>query len=62
MMKSETKNVNNSKNHFTVAVSEKALSEKEPEKPGFLKRVLDWVGGYFAGTGEFFNIGLNAEE
>jgi hypothetical protein len=43
MMKSETKNGNNRKNHFTVAVSEKALSEKEPEKPGFLKRFLDWI-------------------
>jgi len=42
-MKSETKNGNNRKNHFTVAVSEKALSEKKPEKPGLSKRFLDWL-------------------
>ena len=34
MMKSETKNGNNRKNHFTVAVWEKAPSQNEPEKPG----------------------------
>jgi len=43
MMKSETKNGNNRKNHFIVAVSENARSEKEPEKPGFLKRFLEWL-------------------
>lgn len=43
MMKSETKNGNNRKNHFTVAVSEKAPSQNEPEKPGLLKRFLDWI-------------------
>jgi len=43
MMKSETKNANNRKNHFIAAVSEKALSEKKPERPGLLKRFLDWL-------------------
>jgi len=31
------------KNHFTVAVSEKAPSQNEPEKSGLLKRFLDWL-------------------
>ncbi len=43
MMKSETKNGNNEKNHFTVAVSEKAPSQHETEKSGLLKRFLDWL-------------------
>jgi len=43
MMKSETKNENNMRNHFTVTVSEKAPSQKEPEKSGLLKRFLDWL-------------------
>ena len=42
-MKSETKNENNRKNHFTVAVSENVLSDKKPEKTGVLKRFLDWL-------------------
>ncbi len=40
MMKSKTKN---GKNHFAVAVSEKAVSQNEPERPGLLKRFLDWL-------------------
>jgi len=43
MMKSGTKNGNNRKNHFTVAVSEKAPSQNKPEKSGLLKRFLDWI-------------------
>lgn len=43
MMKSETENGNNRNNHFIVAVSEKAPSQNEPERPGLLKRFLDWL-------------------
>jgi len=43
MMKSETKNGNNRENHFTVAILEKAPSQNEPERPGLLKRFLDWL-------------------
>jgi len=43
IMKSETKNGNNRKNHFTVAVLEKAPYQNELERPRFLKRFLDWL-------------------
>jgi hypothetical protein len=43
MMKSETKNGNSRKNHFTGAVSENAPSRNDPEKPGLLKKFLDWL-------------------
>jgi len=43
MMKSETKNENNMRNHFTVTVSEKVPYQNEPERPGLLKRFLDWL-------------------
>jgi hypothetical protein len=43
MMKSKNKNGNSMEKHFTVAVSEKAPSRNEPERPGLLKRFLDWL-------------------
>ena len=43
MMKSETKNGKSRKNHITVSVSEKALSNNESERPGLLKKFLDWL-------------------
>ena len=43
MMNCKTKNGNIEKNHLTVAVSEKAPSQNKPERPGLLKRFLDWL-------------------
>jgi hypothetical protein len=43
LMKSEAKNGKNWKDHATVAVSGKALSQNEPEKTGVLKRFLEWL-------------------
>ncbi len=42
-MDPETKNRNSKKVHNTISVSEATYSQKKPEKPGFFRRLLDWI-------------------
>ncbi len=42
-MDPEIKNRNNTKVHNVVSVSKTIYSQKKPEKPGLLRRLLDWI-------------------
>jgi hypothetical protein len=42
-MDPKTRNPNNTKIHNVVSVSKTIYAQKKFEKPGLLKRVLDWI-------------------